>query len=108
MFNRINRKEGHVWSKWIREVYTCYSQMCPLSLAQMPSPVSLSSVDPPFPGVFSDDRIMNPKIAVGTSIQELAQGEPLSHLSGSYQVLKTSLVSHILRNDFKSLASLSF
>jgi hypothetical protein len=48
----------------------------------MPSPVSLSSADPPFPGLFSDERIMNPRIVVGTSIQELARGEWCGVASG--------------------------
>ena len=41
----------------------------------MPSPVTLAAEDPPFPAFFSDERIMNPRIRVGTSVQEIVRGE---------------------------------
>ncbi len=40
----------------------------------MPSPVQLSAVDPPFPVFFSDERIMNPRIVVGSPMHEIIHG----------------------------------
>ena len=46
-----------------------------MCLPQMPSPVQLSAVDPPFPAFFSDERIMNPRIVVGMPMHEFVDGE---------------------------------
>ncbi|GAX84178.1 hypothetical protein CEUSTIGMA_g11601.t1 [Chlamydomonas eustigma] len=43
---------------------------------KIPSPVQLAAEDPPFPVFFSDDRIMNPRIFVGTPVKNMIEGNP--------------------------------